>query len=461
MSLSDLTGIPKEELKGKFGLEPLYQYHRDESENLVFMSPIVLLDDSQLRHGGIFDMGAEKVLSLVTKDILKEKDLTAFQVPELTCLHMGYGKKSENKEGKIAINEKEAKTWFNYLKVSLLKLGEEDPKRPGTNIGDEEKREVMDPDSQTVVGTKDYDRYDDTVYPSDSGLLLPQKGSCILCMSILIMNSIKKPEGKELNCMDNTVRFVEDLALSEEDGDSRGRVGPNKISDFLLFWMLPFLLNYTQRKVEKIFRHYEANKRKPEDFVKTVKKSALDIFTEATQSKPEMQATLREKLERYFSEEKLKEKYTLLECDGSPVVLVPLQYIFEDGKPDPLRLEDIGHKWTREEDGSPMTKEEFLSAFVSNREVQMDYFNCMKDATLRQGVDYAVIFPDESVFDLLLKTLHPNTMTILKDVKSQGRGMITPRHLVVKCTEGNVVLCFAYLQGTEIFDNVYLAFYIL
>lgn len=55
-------------------------------------------------------MGAEKVLSLVTKEILDKKDLTYFQVPELTKLCIG--KKSSNKEGRLAINEKDAKTFF-------------------------------------------------------------------------------------------------------------------------------------------------------------------------------------------------------------------------------------------------------------------------------------------------------------------------------------------------------------
>ncbi|XP_022810016.1 uncharacterized protein LOC111347022 isoform X1 [Stylophora pistillata] len=73
----------------------------------------------------------------------------------------------------------------------------------------------------------------------------------------------------------------------------------------------------------------------------------------------------------------------------------------------------------------------------------------MRDASLRQGVDYAIIFPDESVFKLLSQALEPDMMRVLKHVKSQGRGMITPSHSVVKCSGGNVVVCFSYLQGTD------------
>ncbi|PFX13258.1 hypothetical protein AWC38_SpisGene22671, partial [Stylophora pistillata] len=380
-------------------------------------------------------MGAEKVLSLVTKDILGKKDLTSFQVPELTCLHMGYGKKSGNKEGRIAISEKDAKAWFEYLSLSKLKKYLEGDKQTGGR----------DSASQTRRVTEGFGSYDDTVYPSDSGLLSPMKGSQILCLSILAINS-KSPKEKSGSNQVNLCEDDEDRKLSnehedEEDGESRGTIGPNKISDFLSFWTLPFLLNFSQRKVEEVCKFHEAKNENPRDIIKTVQKSTLDIFTEATiMSKPEVRDGLKKKLKRFYGTKKLKEKYTLLECNGSPIVLVPCQYILLQGNPVPLRLEDIGHKWKK--DDTLMSTEEFLSVFVNDMEVQEDYFNCMKDAGLRQGVDYAIIFPDESVFKLLLQNLEPDMSMVLEHVKSQGKGMITPSHSVKQRTSTKVVHIF-------------------
>lgn len=190
MSLSEITGVDKKDLREKFGLEPLYQYDRNESENLIFLSPTVLLKDSEWRHGGFLEMGPKKVLSLVTKDILESKDYTLFQVPEITCLHMGYGKNSENKEGKMALSEKDAKTWFNILNLSAPKLEAYDQEQDGGKAQEEERTEAMDYDSPPQG-------IDDTVHPSSSGLLIPQKGSRILCMSILIINSENRGQKKK------------------------------------------------------------------------------------------------------------------------------------------------------------------------------------------------------------------------------------------------------------------------
>lgn len=234
------------------------------------------------------------------------------------------------------------------------------------------------------------------------------------------------------------------MNLSEHEGT----IGPNKISNFLLFWIFPFLLDFCQRKVEEMFKFHEANKRNPHDIIKTVQKSALDILKEATQNlNSEIQDGLKKRLKKLYGEEKLSKQYTLLECNGSPIVLVPCQYIFHQGNPVPLCLEDIGRNWKK--DDRLMSAEEFLSEFINDVEVQEDYFKCMRDASLRQGVDYAIIFPDESVFKLLSQALEPDMMMVLKHVKSQGRGMITPSHSVVKCSGGNVVVCFSYLQGRD------------
>lgn len=249
----------------------------------------------------------------------------------------------------------------------------------------------------------------------------------------------------------------------EKEIESKGRIGANKISDFLAFWMLPYLLNYTQRKVQEIETHYKAQKKDPQSHVKTVKKSTMDIVADATQSMPaEILPKLKERLEKYYSAEKLEKEYTLLKCeDGSPVVLVPLQYVFDTSKGHPLRMEDLGQFWDC--DGQVLSRREFLNAFIRNRKVQKDYFECMKDAKFRQGVNYSIIFPDKAAFEFLLKKVRnadPNVLTTLKDAKSQGRGLISPRHTVVKCNEQNLVVCFAYFQGKLplSFTGLYLLF---
>jgi len=445
MSLSALTGVDRRELKEKFGLEPLYQYDRNEKDNQVFMSPTILLGDSELRRGGPLELGAKKVLSLVTKDILETKDYTLFQIPEITCLHMGYGKKSANKEGKMALSKSDAKTWFSVLNGSALRLQKLD--QPGRDTQVEEATEAVEIDSRPRDTSQ---IYDDTVSPCYSGLLIPQKGSRILCMSILILNS----EVMSQKCSESEEWCPENFATgdeSEDDGiEPKGKIGANKISDFLSFWTLPYLLNYTQRKIQDIEKYHKAEKRDPQSHIKTVTSSAWDIIREATHSKPEFQPKLKEKLEKYYTMDKLQKEYTLLKGnDGSPIVLVPLQYMFHTGNAHPLRLEDLGRRW--EWEGRVLTSKEFLvDAFVEQREVQMDYFNCMKDAELRQGVDYAFIFPGKDEFDFFHKEVmkaNPNVLTKLKHVESQGRGLISPRHSVVKCSEENVVVCFSYIQG--------------
>ena len=456
MSLSVLTGVDEEELREKFRLEPLYQYDRNKKDNKVFMSPTILLEDSELRRGGHLELGAKKVLSLVTKDILESKDYTLFQIPEVTCLHMGYGKMSANKEGKMAMSKTDAQTWFNVLNLSTLQklhkrvLANIDGPPTGRNAKGEEVSEAVEIDSQPRRTSQ---IYDDTVSPCHSGLLIPEKGSNILCMSILILNSDfrsqkrrKKSNGFESS--ESEEWHPEDY--NEYDFEPKGKIGANKISDFLSLWTLPYLLNYTQRKIQEIVKHHKAKNRDPKSHMKTVKKSAWDIIVEATKSKPECRPKLKEKLEKYYTAEKLHKEYTLLKGnDGSPIVLVPLQYVFHTGNAHPLRLEDLGRKW--EWEGRVLSSKEFLiDAFVKQKEVQMDYFNCMKDAKLRQGVDYAFIFPGKVEFDFFFKEVmsaNPNFLTVLKHVKSQGRGLISPRHSVVKCSGENLVVCFSYFQG--------------
>lgn len=172
-SLADITGVTEKLLREKFELEPLYQFDRQEKENFVFISPTVLVKATELKHGGDLEMSPKKVLGLVTKDILESKDHTLFEVPEITVLRMGYGKNSGNKEGRMAICENDAKTWLDVLNLSFAKLQNE-----------EYKETTEDTDSAKL---EKFETFDDTVYPCDSGLRIPQKGSRILLMSILIL----------------------------------------------------------------------------------------------------------------------------------------------------------------------------------------------------------------------------------------------------------------------------------
>ena len=441
-SLADITGVTEKLLREKFELEPLYQFDRQEKENFVFISPTVLVKATELKHGGDLEMSPKKVLSLVTKDILKSKDHTLFEVPEITVLRMGYGKNSGNKEGRMAISENEAKTWLNVLDLSFAKLQ-----------NDEYKETTEDTDSAT---SGKFETFDDTVSPRDSGLRIPQKGSRILLMSILILT--------------NRGRKKKILKSVHDKGDKKGRIGANKISDFLAFWLLPYLLNFTQRKVKEIVVHHRASCRRVTSglcnqstpltesleqtsgernpyTLETVEKTAWDIIS---QSRREIPSKLKEKLEKYYGQ-KLYSKYTLLKCDGSPIVLVPLSCVCR-GKNVPVCLEDIGTKWTSNE-GTLMSGEEFVQAFVRSREIQMDYFKCMNTVKLRTGVDYAIVFPDRDAFESFLRTVRRTDSNILKDLqelKCQGRGMKSPHmyHAVAKCSDQNVIVCFTYLQGT-------------
>lgn len=433
-SLADITGVKERLLREKFGLEPLYQFDRKTKENCAFISPSVLFKATELKHGGDLEMSPKKVLSLVTKDILESKDHTLFEVPEITVLRMGYGKNSGNKEGRMAICENEAKTWLSVLDMSFLQLQHDDYKDTTEDMEEEEEEEE--------------EVFDDTctVHPRYSGLRIPQKGSRILLMSILILTK-NKPRHKI-------------LASASNKGNKVGKIGPNKISDFLSFWLLPFLLNFTQQKVEEIRVHHcaawgQVTSGLPEQTreernlysLKTVKKSAWDIIS---QCQCEIPPQLKRELRKYYGL-KLDVKYTLLKCDdGSPIVLAPLSCLYH-GNNVPVCLEDIGTKWMDDE-RKLMSREGFLHAFVTSKEIQMDYFKCMKTVKLRMGVDYAIVFPDLDALNSFFITVRredPNVLMDLKELKCQGRDTRSPHmyHAVAKCSDQNIIVCFTYFQG--------------
>ena len=116
-TLSEITRVEKKVLE-KIQLEPHFSCDPNQKENLLFLSPLVLLEDYELKQGGYKDYGAKKILGRVTKDILERNDEVLLQVPEVTNLHMGYGKKSANKKGKMALTKEEAKKWKSFLDMS-------------------------------------------------------------------------------------------------------------------------------------------------------------------------------------------------------------------------------------------------------------------------------------------------------------------------------------------------------
>ena len=88
-TLSKIVNIEEEVLDKKFELEAWYRYDPQQKENLVFLSPTILLEDLKLRDGGLKDRGPKEVFSRLTKDILSLKEHSLFQVPEGPYLHMG------------------------------------------------------------------------------------------------------------------------------------------------------------------------------------------------------------------------------------------------------------------------------------------------------------------------------------------------------------------------------------
>lgn len=243
-TLSDITEVDSELLVEKFQLEPHIRCDPNQSENLLFLSPLVLLEDLELREGGFQDRGAKDVLSRVAKHICESKDPSLLQVPEITYFHMGYGKKSANKKFQMAINKEEADVWMGFLNLSRFTREKNPEEGTSTSVEEEVPMEIDDIDFPTPRDTQALDVEDhdseDSVGPNDSGLQIPLKGSYVLLFSILLIffDKTKKQE------------------KSATSTDDEPKIGANKVSDFLLFWIIPYLLNYNHQKVREIIKHH-------------------------------------------------------------------------------------------------------------------------------------------------------------------------------------------------------------
>ena len=438
-TLAEMTGLDPDLLEEKFQLEPRIRYDPNQGENLLFLSPLVLLEDLELRDGGFQDRGAKDVLSRVAKHICESKDPSLFQVPEITYFYMGYGKKSENKKCQMAINKEEAEVWMGFLNMSRF-TREKNPKE-GTSTSAEEDvpMEVDDIDFPTPRDTQALDVEDteqiedhhseDSVGPNDNGLQIPLKGSYVLLFSILLIFYEKKKQ-----------------KTSATSTDDEPKIGANKVSDLLLFWIIPYLLNYNHQKVNEIVKHEQVNDR---SFIKTVKMSSLTIIEEAMSScqvSPELKQAIKTKYKDFYGTDQLKCEYDLLATrDNEPVILVPKRYKVSKM---PAELQDIGTRWR--ELGNVKLIDEFMSKFIKNKEIQKDFLYSLPLLTNRQGVDYAILLPDEETFNEVIGQLQNDSceyFSVPKVSSKGGRNLITPRIGLVKNTTKHLAVCFSYVQG--------------
>ena len=386
----------------------------------------------------MYERGAKEVLSLVTKDILTENDPSLIQVPEVIYFHMGYGKKAENKDKKLAITDEEAKFWLDYLKLSRFR--DSNPAGVNEEPGEDSSQSGEEPmiiDFPTQEDTQAFD--EDIVDPIDSGLQIPEKGSYIMFFSILLMFDKKRRSRHAVNVQDK-------------------KPGPNKVSDFLLFWIIPYLMNYSERKVTEIIKH---NTAKGKASPLTVKKSTMDIFhavvTMNREMSPEQKDRLEEKYRKYYGTKLLETEYTLLASEKTaPIILVPMEYQVSKTIL-PAIIKDLGKRESWKKIGRYSFTDEFLSRFLQNREIQKDFFDSMKDMKRRQVIDYGIILPDEKTFQELQEILvrdHADTLSH-EECQSQGRHFIVPRVGLVKHLDKvykNVIVAFSYLQGKHVFE---------
>ncbi|KAL9982470.1 hypothetical protein ACROYT_G004516 [Oculina patagonica] len=445
-TLSQITRLDPELLQGKFDLEPRICYDPNQKENLLFLSPLVLLEDLELREGGFQERGAKEVLSRVAKHICESKDSSLFQVPEITYFYMGYGKNSENKKCQMAIDKEEAEVWMSFLNLSRFSRERDPAEEDEQSTAEGEESRERDPaeedegsasvveetpmeiDFPTPRDTQALD-LEDSVNPGDNGLQIPLKGSYMLLFSILLIFFEKKNRKK-----------------SESSTDDEPKIGANKISDFLLFWSLPYLLNYTNRKIREIITHHSNNNRVFDQFER---KSTFDIIHDAMLSckvSPELKHAIMTKYKDFYGTEQLEYEYKLLVTEnGAPIILVPKRYKVTQM---PAELQDIGSRWR--ELGDVKLFHQFMSKLIKNKEIQKDFLNSLPLLKHRQGVDYAILLPDEETFNELIRDVENNSAEYLSSptrVEKQGRNLIAPRICLVTSTEKHLAVCFSYLQG--------------
>ena len=88
--------------------------------------------------------------------------------------------------------------------------------------------------------------------------------------------------------------------------------------------------------------------------------------------------------------------------------------------------------------------------FIKNKEIQRDFLYSLPLLSNRQGVDYAIVFPNEDTFNEVIGQLEKDSGEYFSPPKftsKGGRSLITPRIGVVKTREKHLAVCFSYLQG--------------
>ena len=71
----------------------------------------------------------------------------------------------------------------------------------------------------------------------------------------------------------------------------------------------------------------------------------------------------------------------------------------------------------------------------------------LKDLKHRQGIDYAIILPNEETFSELLRSVKNESSQILTTVKGCGRKLIAPKMALITETNKHLTVCFSYIQG--------------
>ena len=416
-TLQEITKLNSEVLK-KFKLEANFYCDPNHSENLLFLSPLVLLQDGpDLKKGGFKDIGAKKIFGRLTKDILERKDDILFEIPEVMYLHMGYGKKSVNKKGKVALTAEEGKLWRRFLDLS--------------RFASPSSGEPMEVSFPTVEDTETHDSQQDVVPSGDSGLLIPLKGRYILLFSILLIFFEKKKKGK---------------VKGNHSESEEAKIGLNKKSDFMLFWILPYLLNFiNHRKVQEVKQHHAVG---GVEFLEFVKRSASEVIKESFAScsiSDEQREVILKYYKTYYGTEQLDHSYDLSKTsDNIPLVLVPKRYII---KGMPATLEDIGRNWRKI--GRDTLFSEFINLFIKDREIQEDFLRSLKDLRHRQGIDFAIILPGEPTFNELTEQLERECADTFRRPRKTGRSLISPRIGLIEDQEKDLKVCFSFFQGMQ------------
>ena len=409
-TLAEITGVESDVLRKKFQLEPQFCYDPNRSENLAFMSPLVLLKDSDLKPEGYHDRGPKTTMGRIAKDILEPDGHMLFQVPEVTYLHLGYAKKSASKKGKMAINEVAAKEWKSYLNMSRF-TRHTSHSEPTSD--EEEAMDLIDfPNAADTQAVEAESTELGLVQPCKSGLKIPLKGRYILLFSILLIFQDKKRKEKK----------------GEEDSTKN----EDKIGEI------------NHRKVQEIIQHHQ---RRDDKFHNFVEKSASDIIEESFASSElsdELQDVILEKYRDCYGG-KMDVNYKMLENkDGTPIILVPKDC---QVKKMPAKLDDIGKRWR--ELGEVKLFDQFMQRFIKNPDIQKDFFESLRDLKDRQGINYAIILPDESTFSELVGGLKKESAHFVTKVGQgkYGRERIVPEMALVTAEKTHLTLCFSYYQG--------------